>query len=562
MVQILSGADVQADTQLRLRALALLGNIDLNLNTAAAESDWKSVLDVATAAGDHKWQNRAQGELGLIAGVSGNLGAAGMALYQAITRADQLGDVSAEVHFATWLANGMSVNGMADRALQLIDRASELATKSGYSEMPLQLTIAKVRALLLLPDPQKAQGRQDARALLTSTLEDSRKNGVLGAQAELLTQSAQMALDERDYGTAEQNLSETVEIAKRADLPREEAQALLQLSRLYRTINQPAKAAPVIDQGIAALQRVEEAYDLPLFLAEKAQVQAALGGMAAADSLYGQATDLVEGLLVNAQSSRVKTAMIGALSEIYIGHFRLAWEKQHNPDRAFQIIESARGRALLDSIRYAQQSGAGAQTAAEREIVRLQRSLLHGNLNVNQTRKVLYQLDYAYFRLSPIEYERSRREVEILRKPPVQASALRRQLGAREALIEFVVDANASYAFCVTPSGLSIRALPGRGQISQMVNRFLTAVKGKADSAAAGQELFRRVLAPALDPQISSLIIVPEARRRMPDHPKGFRWRGSLPGRAWPTPQARTEPEGPQIDVYVLPAGEDRCGDL
>ena len=434
VVQILAGTDVQADAQLKIRALALLGNIDLNLNTAAAESDWKAVLDVATAAGDKKWQNRAQGELGLVAGVNGNLGVAGVALYQAITRADQLGDVSSEVHFATWLANGMSVNGMADRALQLIDRASELARKNGYSEMPFQLTIARVRALLRLSDTQRAQGRQDARALIASTLEEARKSGVLGAQAELLTQSAQIAMDDRDYGAAEQNLSETVEIAKRADLPREEAQAFLQLSQLYRTINQPAKAAPVIDQGIAALQRVDEAYDLPLFLAEKAQVQAALGGMAAADSMYGQATDLVEGLLVNAQSSRVKTAMIGALSEIYIGHFRLAWEKLHNPVRAFQIIESARGRALLDSIRYSQKtSAAGTQTAPEMEIARLQRVLLHDQLSASQTRKVLYQLDDAYFRLSPIEYQRSRQEVEILRKPPVEAAVLRRQLAPRES---------------------------------------------------------------------------------------------------------------------------------
>ena len=69
------------------------------------------------------------------------------------------------MHFATWLANGMSVNGMADRALQLIDRASELARKSGYAEMPFQLTIAKIRALLLLPEPCKRSvaGRMPSR---------------------------------------------------------------------------------------------------------------------------------------------------------------------------------------------------------------------------------------------------------------------------------------------------------------------------------------------------------------------------------------------------------------
>ena len=317
-----------------------------------------------------------------------------------------------------------------------------------------------------------------------------------GAQTELLTQAAQLALEDRDYATAEQRLASAVEIARRADLPREEAEALIGLSRLYRETNQPAKAATNIDQGIATLLRVEEAYDLPIFLAEKAQVQSALGALAAADQLYGQATDLVEGLLINAQSSRVKTSMIGAMSDIYIGHFRLAWDRLHNPEKAFQIIESARGRVLLDSIRYSRETDAPhEQTSAEQEIARLQRSLLHESLTASQTRRVLARLDDAYFRLSPIEYTRSRKEVEILRRPPVSLAALRRQLAPHETLVEFVIDTKTSYALRVTQAGLTIHTLPGRAQIEQMVGQFLSAVKNKRDAVAAGQDLFRRALA-------------------------------------------------------------------
>jgi len=60
---------------------------------------------------------------------------------------------------------------------------------------------------------------------------------------------------------------------------------------------------------------------------------------------------------VNAPTSQVKSGMIGALSQIYLGHFRLAWNRLHDAPYAFSIIESARGRTLLDSIRYARQSG-------------------------------------------------------------------------------------------------------------------------------------------------------------------------------------------------------------
>ena len=45
-------------------------------------------------------------------------------------------------------------------------------------------------------------------------------------------------------------------------------------------------------------------------------MEAALGDLSAADSLYDRATDLIDGLLVNAQTSRVKTEMIAAVGNI------------------------------------------------------------------------------------------------------------------------------------------------------------------------------------------------------------------------------------------------------
>ena len=63
---------VQSDPRLKIQALSLLGIIDLNIDTVAANSDWTQVLNVATASGDLKWQNRARGELGIVAGLKGD----------------------------------------------------------------------------------------------------------------------------------------------------------------------------------------------------------------------------------------------------------------------------------------------------------------------------------------------------------------------------------------------------------------------------------------------------------------------------------------------------------
>jgi hypothetical protein len=61
--------------------------------------------------------------------------------------------------------------------------------------------------------------------------------------------------------------------------------------------------------------------------------------------LYEQASDLIEAMLINAPTSRVKSSMIASLGDIYVGHFRLAAFRLHDNPKAFRIIETARGRA-------------------------------------------------------------------------------------------------------------------------------------------------------------------------------------------------------------------------
>ncbi len=62
--------------------------------------------------------------------------------------------------------------------------------------------------------------------------------------------------------------------------------------------------------------------------------------MQAADASFQRATDLVEGLLVNAPSSQVKSGMIGALGQIYWVIF--AWHGTactmvHTPSQSLKV---------------------------------------------------------------------------------------------------------------------------------------------------------------------------------------------------------------------------------
>lgn len=509
VVQIMAEPVVQDAPRLKIRALSLLGTIDLNLNTSAALQDWNELLAIAKATGDAKWENRAKGELGLVAGVNGNIGVAAMALSQAIAKSVEIGDIPGHIHFSVWLANGMAVNGMADRALTLLDRAAATAMKNGFEPVPLQLSIGKVRALTNLPD--RAKGVAEAKKLIATTLSQAEASGIVGAQTELLNRRGTLALQERDFATAENSFRRVAEIAGTATLRRIEAEAYRELSTVYRAKNEPAKASVTIDRAIEVLRQVEEEYRLPQYLAEKAEVEAARGNLTEAESLYTRALDVVEGLLVNATSPRVKAAMIGSMSDMYLGHFWLVVNQLHDDKKAFQVVENARGRALYDSIRYARQSPATKhQSIAETEITNLQRRLVSEPLSQTETRKVLARLDSAYERLAPIEYARNRSEMALLRKPPVSTETIRRQLRDGEVLAEYVLDDEQSHVIQIDQTGLTIHRLPGRRQIAALSNKFVQSLKAKADSRDTGRALYDAILAPVVDEKTASLIVVPD----------------------------------------------------
>jgi hypothetical protein len=198
--RILATSMVDNDPHLKIRALEILGNIDLNQNIPAAQNDWTNLLAAAQSIGDARWINRANGYLGIVSGLNGDIGNAGKALFQALSKAEESGDIPGELTFGVWLANGMSTNGMADGALHVLDRVETSAKKNGYADMPVQFSIAKVRALAA---SHNDDGRAEAKALVQVALADARRQGILGAQTDLLSQAGLMAVDNKDYPTAE-----------------------------------------------------------------------------------------------------------------------------------------------------------------------------------------------------------------------------------------------------------------------------------------------------------------------------------------------------------------------
>lgn len=503
---------VRDDAQLKIKVLALMGLADLNTDTAAAQQDFADLLSVATSSHNPKWENRARGELAIIAGINGRLAEAGSGILKAIATAKKLGDSEGAFHFTLWLANGLAVNGMADGALKQLAFADDLAKASGFDEAPLSLTIAHLRAIANLNEQERSGHLAEADKLYSAALRLAEKDSVPGAEIELLEQHGKLALASGNPVDAERSLRQAVKVAQSSGLARLEVESAMTLAELLLSANQPARAEQVLKDSTMAAHAMPDRWELPRFIGLQAAAAAALRQKRKADKLYQRARVDLEGLLVDAPSSQVKASMLSVYGHLYVGQFRLALEQFHDLAKAFKIIESARGRVLLDSLRYSREREQ--LRSAQREdgqVAALQRQLLQDHLTNSQARLVLAKLDAAYDELSAAIFEQNRNEVQVLRGSPVALSSFSRSLASDSVFVEYILDRDASYAFEISGSGgTNVHRLPPKAEIESMVRRYLADIKAEKKMSKTGEMLFNILLKPVSRPSSKLLILAPD----------------------------------------------------
>ena len=129
---------------MRLRGLTVKGDIDLEWDVQAARQDWEQVRALAKELGDKGWENRATGELGLVAFLKGNTGQATTLVQQALQVAVQSGDLGGQLRYMGAIANGVHMAGNPDLAMGYADRALKLAQEHPETGFPFVRTARRL----------------------------------------------------------------------------------------------------------------------------------------------------------------------------------------------------------------------------------------------------------------------------------------------------------------------------------------------------------------------------------------------------------------------------------
>ena len=495
---------VQADPKLKLLCLTAKGYTDLDLDPASAKEVWEQARVLAKTLGDRAREGRATAELGIISFLQGDGASAKKLVGNAFFTAVVTGDVGAQVRYFSMFGNGLNALQRHDEALEYFDRALRLANKTPDIGFPFMAYEGKAEALVAL------NRTDEAASLLKNALLEAQKLDRHGHEAQLYIGLGKMAKARGDYDEAINYLKSASDLGRKSQFYRMDADSMFELASIYRGKGQLAAAEESLREGILASRKVGDKFYLPRDLGALAELKELEGDSQQAEAFYEQATDVLDGLLVNAASSEAKASIVATMSDIYLRHFRLLARSKNLPG-AFAVLERARGRAAADLIRA---SNRGSQevsmnsTPADRQITELQLELLRSTTTSDRKRILADLFDAEQRRALQISPH-----VSEIGSRPITISDLQRVLHPNELLLEYVVSDEASYCFAISQSRARLLQLKVRRKdLEETISTYLNAVRKKGEAEAQERKLYAALLGtvPGLD-GTSRLIVVPDS---------------------------------------------------
>jgi tetratricopeptide (TPR) repeat protein len=492
---------VVRDRHLRLRGLTVKGDIDLEWDVQAALRDWQQVRQLAAELGERGWENRAAGELGMIAFIKGNTGEAGKSVQQALETAKALGDVGGELRYMSAIANGLVLAGYSQIALGFTDRALAFATEHPETGFPFVAYSTKVLALLELKQYDEAE-RFAKTAMMQAQTGDRRIKEI-----ELGMMLARIADSRKQPGQALAYLEQARSAAATGQVERLLADAEEGLAEAYRDRGDLKAASRHAAAAVAATTAAGSRFTLPIRLGIQAEINAAQGHVTTADRLYDQAADIVEGIMVNVPSRTAQMRLVGVMSQLYAGHFGLAAGRLNDPAKAYRIIERARGRALADILRVVPSDDPRpADDEQLRAVAALQLRLMRARTVAARQRLLDDLFEVEQRATTTLSNATGTRPTTLPRPGDARLAAIQRALATTEVLLEFVLLEPHSFCLAITTHGVQLVALPGKTRLETLSQR--------AREPDAHADARRRRIPPALPPARPPETLRPHPLRR------------------------------------------------
>lgn len=481
--QLLAEPLVVSDQQLRLFGLIVKGDVDGELDTDTAKRNWLAVRDLADESGNARWKNRANGELGFQAFLEGDVTGARQLVAGALLGAVASGDRPAQARFMGAIGTGLSFTGIYAEALSYLDRA--LAVAAADPEMGYQFVVldGKVSAL-------RGLGRTEEAVKLAEELEmRARVDGKNVKLCQSLIRLARLAREQKDDQRALELLSEAIQLAERGDFPRLLASAQFLMIETYRTNGDFKKAGEMVAAVADATRNSGDLYLIPDRLRTLALLKVDLGEYDEANQLLTEATDYVDAMLANSPNPRAKAGLVIAMSTIYSDHASLLLRHFKDPQKAYEVIERARGRTLTDQLRSS--SLAVSDPALEKEFTALRFKIASARspAQIRQVRNDLFIRELGrWLDTTPPLANVSEAG------GPVPLDRLQGLLARDHVVLEYVLGKPYSFCLVLTKDAVSFVEFADAETINDLAFQYVEVLKKQQNGTALSKRLFTELL--------------------------------------------------------------------
>src|SRR5882762_4859604 len=424
---------VKSDPRLRLWCLAAKGYTDLEINPNSAKRAWTEAQGIARTLGQTQWEARAEGELGFVAFLEGDSRRAAIMVGDAYLSAKASGDVGGQVRLLEMLGNGFNEAKRYEEALAFFERAIKTSSSNPDAGFPFMAYEGESQTLA-------AQGKMvEAREKLQRALKMARANQKRGHEAMILLSLGELALQAADRQQAMKYLEEAGDISQKYNFYRTVGQAMIDLASLYRDAGDLKSADKSAAIGVDASRRVGDRYYLPRDLTVLADLKALRGNPAQAETLYENAEDVIDGMLINLHEAYWSSSLAGAMSETYLHHFEVE-AREGNVERALNVLERVRGRTaavlLENKVTFSKNESEDAR-ALETEVSELQLRLMRSE-SATERADVLDQLVEYERRLEWTRTDRRESTPKWFEKPATR-KAIQASLRTDEVVLEYVL---------------------------------------------------------------------------------------------------------------------------
>lgn len=373
-------------------------------------------------------------------------------------------------------------------------------------------------ALVRVEQERYDQAQSLEREALGMAGEDER------ARADVLTDLCKTTNLMRRPAEAVDLCQEAIGLYRHIGEPRGEGAALHNLGTAQAALGQFQEARSTLDSARAIRQSIKIPSSVIETMTRLAKVQASAGDMEAALESAGEAVKVAESLRAKVVAEKLRTSYFAAKQSSYETYVDVLMRlNETKPDggydvRAFETAELRRARTLLDLLGEARNEIDGESAPEvrqdERRLIRRLNYLNNAKAPFKEIDSELRELELVQAKLR----ERDSRVAELLTPPPPKLESIRDQLGPDDALIEYSLGDERSYAWVLTKAQLKSYVLPPRERINKLASRVadkMSQFRGRAKNANANSELRRsisslRAVVLGMELKARRVIVVPD----------------------------------------------------